>query len=114
MLLLKPICEADRGGRRHVLNIKRELGSQGKCAIVGGGSRGIGKAIALELAREGIGLVIVSRSLPDLQATARELHDANGNPAEVGRLKLFLASDESSFRTGGVYMVDGGISVGTV
>jgi NAD(P)-dependent dehydrogenase (short-subunit alcohol dehydrogenase family) len=37
-----------------------------------------------------------------------------GNPEEVARLMLFLASDESSFCTGGVYMVDGGISAGTV
>lgn len=35
-----------------------------------------------------------------------------GDPQEVGRLMLFLASDESSFCTGGVYMVDGGISAG--
>jgi NAD(P)-dependent dehydrogenase (short-subunit alcohol dehydrogenase family) len=33
-----------------------------------------------------------------------------GAPEEVARLMLFLASDESSFCTGGVYMVDGGIS----
>ena len=35
-----------------------------------------------------------------------------GNPEEVARLMLFLASDESSFCTGGVYMVDGGRSAG--
>jgi NAD(P)-dependent dehydrogenase (short-subunit alcohol dehydrogenase family) len=35
-----------------------------------------------------------------------------GAPEEVARLMLFLASDESSFCTGGVYMVDGGISAG--
>jgi len=35
-----------------------------------------------------------------------------GAPEEVGRLMLFLASDESSFCTGGVYMVDGGTSAG--
>lgn len=35
-----------------------------------------------------------------------------GTPEEVGRLMLFLASDESSFCTGGVYMVDGGSSAG--
>ena len=35
-----------------------------------------------------------------------------GNPEEVSRLMLFLASDESSFCTGGVYMVDGGRSAG--
>lgn len=37
-----------------------------------------------------------------------------GNPEEVARLMLFLASDESSFCTGGVYMVDGGTSAGAL
>ncbi len=37
-----------------------------------------------------------------------------GDPEEVARMMLFLASDESSFCTGGVYMVDGGTSAGTV
>lgn len=37
-----------------------------------------------------------------------------GNPEEVGKLMLFLASDESSFCTGGVYMVDGGRSAGSL
>lgn len=35
-----------------------------------------------------------------------------GEPEEVARVMLFLASDESSFCTGGVYMVDGGVSGG--
>jgi NAD(P)-dependent dehydrogenase (short-subunit alcohol dehydrogenase family) len=36
-----------------------------------------------------------------------------GEPEEVARLMLFLAGDESSFCTGGVYSVDGGVSAGT-
>ena len=35
-----------------------------------------------------------------------------GEPEEVARMMLFLASDETSFCTGGVYMVDGGVSGG--
>jgi NAD(P)-dependent dehydrogenase (short-subunit alcohol dehydrogenase family) len=35
-----------------------------------------------------------------------------GTAEEVARMMLFLASDESSFCTGGVYMVDGGVSAG--
>ena len=50
-----------------------DLGLQGKHAIVTGGSRGIGKAIARELAREGVDVAIVARNKGDLEVTAREL-----------------------------------------
>ena len=36
-----------------------------------------------------------------------------GDPQEVAKLMLFLSSDDSSFCTGGVYMVDGGRSAGS-
>ena len=35
-----------------------------------------------------------------------------GEPEEVARVMLFLGSEDSSFCTGGVYMVDGGVSAG--
>ena len=37
-----------------------------------------------------------------------------GEPEEVARLMLFLASEDGSFCTGGVYMVDGGVSAGRI
>ncbi|MBM3942221.1 MAG: SDR family oxidoreductase [SAR202 cluster bacterium] len=55
-----------------------DFGLQGKYAIVAGGGRGIGKSIAHELAREGADVVIASRSLEQLQATAREIEDETG------------------------------------
>jgi NAD(P)-dependent dehydrogenase (short-subunit alcohol dehydrogenase family) len=35
----------------------------------------------------------------------------HGLPEEIGRLVLYLASDQSSFSTGGVFMADGGMSI---
>jgi short-subunit dehydrogenase len=50
-----------------------DLGLHDKHAIVTGGSWSIGKAIARELAREGVDVAIVARNQGDLEATAREL-----------------------------------------
>src|SRR5437667_12035654 len=55
-----------------------ELGLSGKNAIVTGGSLGIGKAIALELAREGVNVAIAARSKGPLEAAAHELATATG------------------------------------
>jgi NAD(P)-dependent dehydrogenase (short-subunit alcohol dehydrogenase family) len=45
-----------------------DLGLEGKRAIVTGGSLGIGKAIARELAREGADVAIVARTMETLEA----------------------------------------------
>jgi NAD(P)-dependent dehydrogenase (short-subunit alcohol dehydrogenase family) len=57
-----------------------DLELRGKAAIVTGGSRGIGKAIARELAHEGASVVIAARGLSALEATARELTDETDIP----------------------------------
>ena len=55
-----------------------DLELNGKTAIVTGGSRGIGKAIARELGREGVDVAIASRGREALEATARELASETG------------------------------------
>ena len=49
-----------------------------KVAIVGGGSKGLGRACAEELAREGAKVVIGSRTEADLQKTASEIRESTG------------------------------------
>src|SRR6185436_2857594 len=49
-----------------------DLELRGKTALVSGASRGIGRAIALELAREGCKVVLCSRGGADLDAAAAE------------------------------------------
>lgn len=65
-----------------------DLGLAGKVAIVTGASRGIGRAIADELALEGARLALVARTEDGLQDTARQL------PVEIE--PLLLACDLSS------------------
>lgn len=67
-----------------------DLGLAGKHAIVTGGSLGIGKAIARELAREGVDVAIVARSRERLESAARELE------AETRRRIVPLVADVSS------------------
>ena len=67
-----------------------DLGLNGKRALVTGGSLGIGKAIALELAREGVDVAIVARTKDRLEAAASEL------ASQTGRTVVPLVADVTS------------------
>jgi 3-oxoacyl-[acyl-carrier protein] reductase len=55
-----------------------DLGIIGKHALVTGASRGMGKAAALALAREGVALTILARTKETLEAAAEEIRVSTG------------------------------------
>src|SRR5690349_11434365 len=68
------------------------LGLEGKCALVTGGSEGIGMAIAHKLAGEGAGVAICARTESKLKETAAEISGATGRevvpiPADLRTLE---------------------------
>jgi 3-oxoacyl-[acyl-carrier protein] reductase len=64
-----------------------DLGLTGKTAIVTGGSKGLGQAIALELAREGVDVAICSRSDAEIKESAEAI------ASETGRTVLARVCD---------------------
>ena len=67
-----------------------DLGLNGKVAIVAASSKGLGKASALALAREGARVTICARTEADLHATAGEIRGETG--AEVLAVPADLSS----------------------
>ncbi len=55
-----------------------ETGLKGKVALVCGASKGLGKAVALGLAREGAHVAIVSHVRSNVEAAAKEIHVSTG------------------------------------
>src|SRR5262245_900438 len=60
-----------------------DLRLDGKVALVTGGSRGIGRACAKRLAREGCDVLIVARTAGDLEEAAATIQEASGRRVEI-------------------------------
>lgn len=69
---------------------------QGKTAIITGGGRGLGKAVALELAREGVNIAITGRNEDALKATVEEIKQTGVKAAYA----VFNVENEAEVKAG--------------
>lgn len=92
---------------------------QGKVAIVTGGGRGIGKAIAYRLAEAGANVVIASRKMDNLQTTAEEFASLPGKtvPMEchIGRadhIEALVSETEKQLGAVDILVNNGATNIG--
>ena len=122
------IPEMLKNGRGSIINNASVMGMVGLANVPAyctskGGMIQLTKAMALEYAQQGIRVNAICPGLiwtegmkrfvaPDEEIRERlqesEPMGRFGTPEEIARMVLFLASDDSSFCTGGTYLVDGG------
>ncbi|WP_405864550.1 SDR family oxidoreductase [Streptomyces sp. NBC_00005] len=112
-------------GRGAIVNISSAAGLMGFADGIGyvaskWGVRGMTKAAALDLAGTGVRINSVHPGVirtPMGEGATPELFAQQplpriGEPEEVTRMVLFLASDDASYTTGGEFLVDGGQTIG--
>jgi NAD(P)-dependent dehydrogenase (short-subunit alcohol dehydrogenase family) len=80
---------------------------QGKVALVTGGTRGIGEAIATRLAQEGATTIVVSRKAPNVEAAVSRIRavagdDVHGLEMHIGRPEQVAATIEAITETHGL------------
>ncbi|XP_054855298.1 very-long-chain 3-oxoacyl-CoA reductase-B-like isoform X2 [Eublepharis macularius] len=85
-LSLKTVWALAHGVRIFLLSEKWrgvDLASYGPWAVVTGATAGIGKAYSHELARRGLNVVLISRSLEKLKQVAAEIEEQHGRSTRV-------------------------------
>ncbi|TFK00008.1 T-box transcription factor TBX10 [Platysternon megacephalum] len=86
LLLLRAAWTLGRAARTHLLAARgrgAELASFGAWAVVTGATSGIGRAYAHELAKRGLNVVLISRSLQKLKQVAAEIDEQHGRSTRV-------------------------------
>ncbi len=91
----------------------------GKTAIVTGGGRGIGKAITKRLAEAGCSVVIASRKMENLQATAQEysslpgkIHCVECHVGKADQLQRLVAETEKAFGPADILVNNSATNIG--
>jgi len=84
-----------------------DLGLAGRKAIITGGSKGLGLAIAEELAAEGADLAICSRNEEEIERAAEELRSASGHTVFAATCDVRDPDDVHRFIVGAAEALDG-------
>ena len=124
-----PAMKAAGGGS--IVNVSSSAGMEGVQGIIGyvatkWAMRGMTKTAALELGRYGIRVNSVHPGGVDTPMIGQDDFDSLdqntlfsrqpipriGQPEEIAKMMLFLASDESSYSTGSEFVADGGLMAG--
>ena len=101
-------------------NVPVEMGLTGKRAIVTGGSKGVGRAVARELVAEGADVAICARHAPELAAAAQALRsegagrvfDRAADVTEPQEVKGFV--DWAARSMGGVDILVNSVNLGAI
>ncbi|MFL5334517.1 MAG: SDR family NAD(P)-dependent oxidoreductase [Geminicoccaceae bacterium] len=118
------------GGRGRIINVTsvhEEIPSPGNAAYgaAKGGLRNLTRSLALELAPDRINVNNIAPGLIHTPMTAARVEDPAkmreelpripwkrpGEPWEIGRLAVYLASDEADYVTGQTFTIDGGLEM---
>ena len=83
----------------------------GKTALITGAGRGIGRAIALGLADAGAGLVLLSRSVRQLDETRAMLLDRGAEAARIRVVAADLGDEEQRGRAAGAALEAGRVDI---
>jgi 3alpha(or 20beta)-hydroxysteroid dehydrogenase len=131
--VIEPMTAAGGGSILNISSIDGMMGMDNLMGYVASkwAVRGMTKAAARELAPRGIrvnsihpGFILTEMGVPDGAPTA-EVHalidryagrmaplGRSGTPADIAKLALFLASDDSAYSTGSEFVADGGLTAG--
>lgn len=118
---VEPMIVAGGGSIINISSVEGLRGSPGLYGYVASkfGVRGLAKAAALELAPHNIRVNSIHPGMIRTPMTAGIPEDflqiplgRAAEPGEVSACVVYLASDESSYSTGGEFVVDGGLTVG--